>query len=101
MPQKSVWEIFNEECPSVANAYINLSKEITSHGNLEEKTRCLILVGIYSTTCDSVALRHIVGLAIKAGATRKEIESAALLAFSTGITCAELSIPLINDCFNQ
>jgi len=101
MSKKSVWEIFNEECPGVADAYIKLSKEIASHECLEEKTRCLILVGIYSTTRDPVALRHIMGLAKQAGATKGEIESAALLAFNTGVTFAELSIPLIADYFNQ
>ncbi len=101
MPQKNVWEIFMEECPNVAEAYLKLSKEIAVHGGLDEKTRCLILVGIFSTTRDPIALRHYIGLATKAGATKKEIEAAALLAFNTGVTNAELSIPLISELLKK
>ena len=97
MPEKNVWEIFATECPTVSESYMNLSKAITTHGCLDEKTRLLILVGIYSTTCDPVSLRHFVGLALKAGIPKKLIESAALLAFSTGVTSAELAIPIIEE----
>jgi alkylhydroperoxidase/carboxymuconolactone decarboxylase family protein YurZ len=94
---KNVWEIFNEETPHVAEAYIKLSSEINKDNILDEKTRCLILVGIYSTTRDPVALRHFTRLAFKAGATKKEIQAAALLAFNVGVSSAELSIPIIQD----
>ena len=97
MPEKNVWEIFSTECPSVSEAYMKLSQAISAHGGLDEKTRLLILIGIYSTTRDPVALRHFVGLALKAGIPKKQIESAALLAFNTGVTYAELSIPIIEE----
>lgn len=97
MPEKNVWEIFCTECPSVSEAYMKLSQAISAHGGLDEKTRLLILVGIYSTTRDPVALRHFVGMALKAGIPKKQIESAALLAFNTGVTNAELAIPLIEE----
>jgi len=97
MSTKSVWEIFCDECRGVADAYQKLSTEISAHGGLDGKTRCLILVGIYSTTRDPGALRHFVGLALKAGATKKEIESAALLAFNTGVSSAEMAIPIIAE----
>jgi alkylhydroperoxidase/carboxymuconolactone decarboxylase family protein YurZ len=97
MPEKSVWEIFSTECPSVSEAYSKLSQAISAHGGLDEKTRLLILIGIYSTTRDPVALRHFVGLALKVGIPKKQIESAALLAFNTGVTNAELAIPIIEE----
>lgn len=97
MSGKNVWEIFTEECPHVADAYIKLSREINKDNILDEKTRCLILVGIYSTTRDPVALRHFTRLAFKAGATKTEIQAAALLAFNVGVSSAELSIPIIQD----
>lgn len=97
MPEKSVWEIFCAECPGVSEAYSKLSQSITAHGGLDEKTRLLVLIGIYSTTRDPVALRHFVGLAFKAGIPKKQIEAAALLAFNTGVTNAELAIPLIEE----
>ena len=33
---KSVWEIFNEECPEAAQAYIKLSEIINKDNSLEE-----------------------------------------------------------------
>ena len=92
---KNVWEIFNEETPEVAEAYVKLSAAINQDNVLDEKTKNLILIGIYSTTRDPVALRHFTRSAFQAGASKKEIQAAALMAFNTGVSSAELSIPLI------
>jgi alkylhydroperoxidase/carboxymuconolactone decarboxylase family protein YurZ len=94
---KSVWKIFSEETPEVAEAYIKLSSAINKDDILDEKTRNLILVGIYSTTRDPVALRHFTRMAFNAGASKKEIQAAALMAFNTGVSSAELSIQLIKE----
>jgi alkylhydroperoxidase/carboxymuconolactone decarboxylase family protein YurZ len=94
---KNVWEIFNEECPEVAKAYIKLSSAINKDGVLDEKTRNLILIGIYSTTRDPVALRHFTTMAFNVGASKEEVQAAALLAFNTGVSSIELSIPLIKE----
>jgi alkylhydroperoxidase/carboxymuconolactone decarboxylase family protein YurZ len=101
MDGKSVWEIFSEECPKVAEAYVRLSKEININESLDEKTRTLILVGIFSTTRDPVALKHFIRMALRAGASKNEIEAAALLAFNVGVSSAELSIPLILETINE
>jgi len=98
---KSPWLIFNEECGGVAKAYQELMKEANLGGALDDKTRLLILVGIFSTTRDPGALRHFVGEALKAGASKREVEAAALLPFSIGVSSAELSIPLILDVTNS
>lgn len=66
-------------------------------GVLDEKTRFPILVGIFSTTRDPDALRHFVVEALKAGASKREVDAAALLSFSVGVSSAELSIPPILD----
>ena len=95
MSGKNVWKIFNDECPNVAEAYVKLSSEINKDNILDEKTKCLILVAIYSTTRDPVALRHFIQMAFNAGAIKKEIQTAALLAFHVGVSSAELSIPII------
>lgn len=94
---KSVWEIFNEETPEVAEAYVKLSAAINAVGALDDKTRTLILVGIFSATRDPVALKHFTRMAFNVGASKEEIQSAALLAFNNGVTFAELSIPLIKE----
>lgn len=101
MPDRNVWGIFSKECPGVSEAYMKLSQSISVHGGLDEKTRLLILIGIYSTTRDPVGLRHFVGLAVKAGISKKQIEAAALLAFNTGVTYAELAIPLIEEIVKE
>jgi alkylhydroperoxidase/carboxymuconolactone decarboxylase family protein YurZ len=98
---KNPWMVFSEECSGVASAFQNLMKEANFNEVLGAKTRLLVLVGIFSATRDPVALRHYVGEAIKAGASKREIEAAALLPFSTGVTSAELSIPLICDIFEK
>lgn len=97
MSGKSVWEVFSEECPGVADAYVELSKQVNVDGALDEKTRLLVLVGIFSATRDPIALRHFIYEAFRAGASRQEIEAASLLPFSVGVSSAEMSIPIIVD----
>ena len=97
MIKKNPWQIFSDECKGVADAYQALMKEVNFGGVLDEKTRFLILVGIFSATRDPGALGHFIGEAIKAGASKREIEAAALLPFSVGVSSAELSIPIILD----
>jgi len=97
MASKNVWQIFSEETPKVAEAWMNLSKEINISGVLDQRTALLVRIGIYSVTRDPVALRHFVGEAFKAGVSKKEIQAAALMAWGTGVTVAELAIPLIQE----
>ncbi len=72
-------------------------EEVCRLGGLDDKTRLLILVGIFSAIRDPVALRHFAQEAVNAGACRKEVEAAALLPFSVGVSSAEMSIPAILD----
>jgi alkylhydroperoxidase/carboxymuconolactone decarboxylase family protein YurZ len=97
MVGKNVWQIFNEETPEVAKAWMKLSEEINIDGVLDPKTLILIRIGIYAVTRDPVALRHFVGEAFKAGVSKEEIQAAALLAWGAGVTVAELAIPLIQE----
>jgi len=94
---KNPWQIFSEECKGVADAYQQLMREVNSGAVLDERTRCLILVGIFSAVREAGALRHFAGEAFKAGASKRQVEAAALLAFSVGVSSAELSIPAILD----
>lgn len=93
--EKSPWQLFNEECEGVAEAYQRLMREVNFGGVLDEKTRLLILIGIFSATRDPGALRYFVGEALKAGASTREIEAASLLPFAMGVSSAEMSIPII------
>jgi len=91
------WEIFNEEKPDVVKAYQELMKHVNKNNVLDKKTMALIYVGIYSAIREAGALRHFIGEALTAGATKEEVEAAALLAFGTGVSSAELSLPIILD----
>ena len=97
MAGKDVWTVFSEECPRVAEAYLKLFDEIKKTGNLDNRTTALILVGINAATRDSLSAKFWARRALKAGATKKEVESAALLAWCQGLSSAEMSIPLIAD----
>jgi len=101
MSGKSPWQIFSEECKGVTEAFQQLMKEANLGGALDEKTRSLILVGIFSAIRDPVALRHFIGQAMKAEASKREIQAAALLPFNIGVSSAELSIPLIREIFES
>jgi alkylhydroperoxidase/carboxymuconolactone decarboxylase family protein YurZ len=93
----SPWEVFLKERPEVVGAYQEMMKQVNKNDVLDNKTMALIYVGIYSTMREAGALRHFVGKALKAGATKEEVEAAALLAFSAGVSSAELSLPIILD----
>jgi len=95
MTTKNVWQVFSEETPGVADAWINMSKEINVDGVLDQKTMLLVRIGIYSVTRDPVALSHFVREAFKVGVSKKEIQAAALQAWGAGVTLSELAIPLI------
>ena len=94
---KDIWSVFSGECPGVAEAYLELFREINVDGALDQKTMCLVLVGIQATTRDPLSLRYWVRQAFKAGASKREVEAAALLSWSVGVSSAELSIPIILD----
>ena len=97
----SPWEIFKGEKPEVVKAYQEMMKHVNKNDALDKKTTALIHVGICSTIREAGALRHFVGQAFEAGATKEEVEAAALLAFSTGVSSAELSLPIILDLVDR
>lgn len=94
----SPWEVFNKETPEVAKTFQEMMRYANRGNVLDKKTSELISVGIYATIREAGALRHHVSEAFKAGATKEEVEAAALMAFSWGVSSAELSIPIILDC---
>lgn len=97
MTPKNVWQVFSEETPGVAEAWMKMSEEINVEGVLDQRTMLLIRIGIYSVTRDPVALSHFVREAFKAGITKKEIQAAALQAWGAGVTFSELAVPLIRE----
>lgn len=96
MERVNPFEVFVKEKPEVVAAFQELMKKINNNV-LDKKTTQLIFVGIYSTIREPGALRHHIDEALKAGATKEEVETAALLPFSVGVSSAELSLPIILD----
>ncbi len=52
---------------------------------------------MYSALRDPGALRHFVGLAFKAGISKKEIQSAAMAATGIVVTYGEMAMPVIRE----
>lgn len=101
MANKDVWTIFSDECPGVAEAYLKLFNEMNFDEALDQKTRALILIGINSATMDPLSTKFWVKQALRMGATRHEVEAAALLAWCRGVSSAEMSIPIIVDAADE
>lgn len=97
MTTKNVWEIFTNETPGIAMAWMNMAKAVNIDGVIDQKTVLLLSIAIYSTTRDPVALRHFVREAFKAGVSKKEIQAAAMMPWCIGVTLGELAIPLIKE----
>ncbi len=101
MANKDVWKVFSDECPGVADAYLKLFKEMNFDDALDEKTRALVLVGINAATMDPLSTRFWVRQALRQGASRREVEAAALLAWCRGVSSAEMSIPIIVEAAEE
>jgi len=99
--KKNPWLVFMEDAPEVAKAYKELMGTVNKNQALDEKTKFLILVGIYSALREEDAFRHFVQEAIKAGARKEEVRAASLLPFTLGVISAEHSVPIIMEVFNQ
>jgi alkylhydroperoxidase/carboxymuconolactone decarboxylase family protein YurZ len=97
MARKNVWQIFNEETPGITAAWEKMSEAINIDGCLDEKTVILLRVAVYSAIRDPVALRHFVGVGLRAGISKKEIQSAAMMATGIAVTYGEMVMPLIQE----
>lgn len=97
MTRKNVWEIFNEEVPGVAEAYIKLSEATNIDGCLDEKTVILLRVAVFAAIRDPIALRHYVGVGLRAGISKKEIKSAAMMGSGVVVTYGEMAMPIIQE----
>ncbi len=74
---------FSSRFPDVVNAHSALGEATADAGPLDEKTRSLVSLGIcLGAGLESAAKSH-VRRAIEAGATREELEHAAILGIGT------------------
>lgn len=97
MARKNVWQIFQEETPGITDAWGQMSGAINVDGCLDEKTVILLRIAVYSAIRDPIAFRHFVGVAFKAGISKKEIQSAAMMAAGITVTYGEMAMPIIQE----
>lgn len=97
MTGKNVWEIFSTETPGIAEAWGKMSGAVNIDGCLDQKTVLLLRIAVHSAMRDPIALRHFVGEAFKAGISKKEIQSASMMAASVTVTYGEMAIPIIQE----
>jgi alkylhydroperoxidase/carboxymuconolactone decarboxylase family protein YurZ len=97
MARKNVWEIFSTETPGITDAWNKMSEAINIDGCLDEKTVILLRIAVYATIRDPIALRHFVGVGLKSGISKKEIQSAAMMGSGVTVTYGELVMPLIQE----
>lgn len=95
------WNLLVKERPEVISTFHHMMGLVNRNNVLDKKTRALIYIGIYSALRIPVNMRHFVDEAFKAGATKDEIEAAALLALDLGIASAEMSLSIIHDIAKQ
>ncbi|TVR76682.1 MAG: carboxymuconolactone decarboxylase family protein [Saprospirales bacterium] len=74
---------FMKKYPNIGKAYNDLGTAVHEAGPLDEKTRALIKIGISGGAMLEGAFHSHIRKAIKAGATREEIQQVALLALPT------------------
>ncbi|QNN25205.1 carboxymuconolactone decarboxylase family protein [Planctomycetales bacterium ZRK34] len=74
---------FTERFPELAAAHQQIGQTVDQIGPLDDKTRCLIKIGICVGGGLESALRSHVRRATQAGATREEIEQAIMLGMNT------------------
>ncbi|MBN1685856.1 MAG: carboxymuconolactone decarboxylase family protein [Spirochaetales bacterium] len=97
MAKKNVFQIFSDETPGIVAAWQQMAQATNIDGCLDEKTVLLLKIAVYSAMRDPIALRHFVGLAFKAGISKKEIQSAAMTAAGITVTYGEMAMPLIQE----
>ncbi len=78
-----IYERFSEEYPVVSNAYSKLGTTIHESGSLDERSRCLVKLGIAIGAESEGAVRSHVRKAFDAGLTRADVEHAILLSLTT------------------
>ena len=77
------FEMFTEEFPDVAEAYRVLGDTLSRSGPLDQKTICLIKIGMSVGSGQEGATRSHTRKAIDAGATREEIRHAVIVSVTT------------------
>jgi alkylhydroperoxidase/carboxymuconolactone decarboxylase family protein YurZ len=73
MTDKNPYEIFQKECPELAERFNNLVEVQRSLKGLDQKTKQLINIAIQTSTKNSHGVKFHAIMAYKAGATKDEI----------------------------
>jgi AhpD family alkylhydroperoxidase len=79
MPEQNPYEIFQKECPELAERFNNLVEVQRTLKGLDPKTKQLINIAIQTSTKNSRGVKFHAILAHRAGATRDEIIGAVVM----------------------
>ena len=80
MKHDDPWQLLTEKYPEIAQVVSRGVGNILEISGLDEKTRQLIYIAVQTAVCYPLAVRYHVPLALKAGATEREIVGAAAIA---------------------
>ncbi len=78
-----IYESFVDDFESVTDAYSRLGEAIHAAGPLDERSRCLVKLGIAVGAESEGGVRSHVRKAFDAGLSRQEVEHAILLSLTT------------------
>jgi alkylhydroperoxidase/carboxymuconolactone decarboxylase family protein YurZ len=91
---RTPFELFQKECPELAERFANLVEVQRTLGGLDEKTKQLINIAIQTSIRNSEGVRAHAALAHGAGATREEIVGAVVMNLHlTGLVTVLDSLP--------
>jgi alkylhydroperoxidase/carboxymuconolactone decarboxylase family protein YurZ len=99
-------EIFQKEAPGVAKAFEGLIQSLVDSKGLDEKTKQLIYIAMKAAQGDETAVRFHVPMAIKLGATKREVVDAILMTLTVSgikgvVTCLPGAVKQFEGQFSE
>ncbi|MEN6329198.1 MAG: carboxymuconolactone decarboxylase family protein [Methanobacteriaceae archaeon] len=77
--KKNPYEVFQEECPDLADSYNKLVETQRSLEGLDSKTKQLINIAIQTSNSNPLGVKLHAQMARKIGATRDEVKGAVVM----------------------
>ncbi len=99
-------EIFRQEAPEVAKAFDGLIQSLVNSKGLDEKTKQLIYISMKAAQGDETAVKFHVPMAMKLGATKREVVDAILMTLTVSgikgvVTCLPEAVKQFEDQFSK
>ena len=91
MTKNPAFELFKDNFPEVHASFNQLFQSVSTSA-LDEKTKPLVYLGVLTTTGYAPAIRVHIQDALRAGATKEEIQESILLSIPATGTCNFLKV---------